>query len=199
MDRKELRKKLLEQRKLLPESMLREWGEAMTNRLLHSAVFRSAKTVHCFSGVTSKGEVSTALLIQTILDQDKILIMPRISRRSGHLEHHRVENLSDLSENHWGILEPAPNPHAAAAPPPELIIVPGLAADLSGNRLGYGKGYYDRFLSGTAASRVMLVPEIFVLEHLPAAPHDVPVHMLVTETRWVNCFGKINEMPGGDG
>jgi 5-formyltetrahydrofolate cyclo-ligase len=61
------------------------------------------------------------------------------------------------------------------------VVVPGLAFDLAGNRLGFGKGYYDRFLSGVAATKAAVLYDCQIVESVPAGPRDVPVDLLVTQ------------------
>ena len=68
----------------------------------------------------------------------------------------------------------------------DLVIVPGLAFDLHGHRLGYGTGYYDRFLKQTEATRVGVAFDVLTIDILPVAKHDVAMNTLVTESRIIS-------------
>ena len=113
--------------------------------------------------------------------------MPRVTDDPGVMEHIRVNDLAALVEGIWGIKEPASG-ESVETDTIDLVFVPGLAADRKGNRIGYGKGYYDRFLaSAPNAIKIMLVPSLFILNHIPPQKHDVPVDLLVTETDIIIC------------
>ncbi len=64
----------------------------------------------------------------------------------------------------------------------DLVLVPGLAFDAHRNRIGYGRGYYDRFLAQVAAPRIGLIPDALLVEAVPVDDHDVPVDLVVTDT-----------------
>jgi 5-formyltetrahydrofolate cyclo-ligase len=96
------------------------------------------------------------------------------------MEHRRYEGRSALTPNRWGILEPA----ATERVPPDaldVVIVPGLGADHSGNRIGQGSGYYDAFLRSVDAQRVLVTYDECFVPSLPTEAHDVPVTTVVTE------------------
>jgi 5-formyltetrahydrofolate cyclo-ligase len=89
--------------------------------------------------------------------------------------------------NRWGILEPRPELTQAEAPRPgDVIAVPAVALSRDGHRLGYGGGFYDRFLATTAALAVGIVYDPFLLESLPVEEHDARVAVIVTDQRTMN-------------
>lgn len=183
-DREQLRNRLIHERKRFNKSGLETIGKRITERLTSSESYRRAGTIHCFSGATEKGEISTRYLLSDIIRSQKKLVMPRMTAKRGELEHIRVHDTTTLKVNKLGIGEPV---HGEFVSPEDidLILVPGLAVDQEGIRIGYGGGYYDRFLTLTKAMKVMLVPDIFVLNKIPAQSHDVPVEAAVTELRWI--------------
>ncbi len=96
------------------------------------------------------------------------------------------ESEAHLRPNRWGILEPAggqPVDRSAI----DAVIVPALAADQRGVRLGYGGGFYDAYLAGMRATVVCPVYDACTEERLVAEPHDISVHVLITETRTLHC------------
>ncbi|GAB5603410.1 5-formyltetrahydrofolate cyclo-ligase [Thermus sp. FJN-A] len=90
-----------------------------------------------------------------------------------------VHPLGPLAPGPFGLLEPTTGPVDPAVL--DLVVVPGLAFDLEGYRLGHGKGFYDRFLASVRAESVGVVPEVLLLPRLPHDPWDVPVGHLATE------------------
>lgn len=129
---------------------------------------------------------------ELLVADDKRLVLPRTHRRpEPHLTLHHVTaaQLTDesaLSRHAYGFLEPT---QAAAAVEPDavdLFLVPGLAFDITGVRLGYGLGYYDRLLPRARAGAVVVgvTLDALVLPDLPHGPHDARMNYLVTETGW---------------
>ena len=187
MDQGSLRKKLLKQRELLGDLELEKLGTLISEQVIRSAWYREANVIHCFSGTLSKGEVPTYRILKDIISTGKTLVMPKMTGIDGIMEHHRVRHPDDLVSGKWGIMEPEINA-PVSVDDIDLVLVPGLAADGSGNRIGFGKGYYDRFLSEIPGVKsLMLVPEAFVLEQVPVNDMDVPVKALATEKRTVVC------------
>ena len=97
-----------------------------------------------------------------------------------------ITSLNELAKNRYGILEPAADPQKiVAASDLHVVLVPGLAFDVTGNRLGRGGGYYDRFLANCPdhVLRIALAFECQIVESVPVSEHDQPVDVIVTEKR----------------
>ncbi|MBP3192434.1 5-formyltetrahydrofolate cyclo-ligase [Natronogracilivirga saccharolytica] len=188
MDKDALRKKLLQQRTSMGALQLETLGRLISEQILRSSWYLEARVIHCFSGTISKGEVPTFKILKEIVGAGKTLVMPKVTKIPGVMEHHVVRDPEDLTSGNWGILEPA-NDNPVGVSEIDLVLVPGLAADRTGNRIGYGRGYYDRFLSEIPETRtIMPVPEIFVLEHIPTEQGDVAVKALATENIVADCI-----------
>ncbi len=178
---------MLQERRELGKAALEQFGEIICARVIDSDWYQHAKVIHCFHGVPGMGEVATRRLLEHVLSSGRTLVMPRVINPLGEMEHASVRDLDKLVPGAWGIPEPA-GTELIAASQIELVIAPGLAADPAGNRLGYGKGFYDRFFAQASnALKVMLVPSRFIVEKIPAADHDVPVDKLVTESGVLDC------------
>ena len=95
-----------------------------------------------------------------------------------------------MNPGHMGIPEPDPARTRRWQGTPELVIVPGAAFDPSGGRIGYGGGYYDRFLGASGATTVALAFQCQLYEALPQDAHDKRVDMIVTEERTIDCRKK---------
>ena len=94
-----------------------------------------------------------------------------------------INSFDDLSPGAYGILEPSAGEPTMSFEPASLCIVPALSYDEKGNRLGFGKGYYDRFLSGFKGIKTGICYELSLCETLPADDHDIRVDNIVTEDR----------------
>jgi 5-formyltetrahydrofolate cyclo-ligase len=187
MDRRSIRNRVLAGRRQMKKEELDRLGDLIAGQVLQAEWYRNAHCVHCFFGVTEKGEISTGRILADAIASGKVLVLPKVTGDDGGMNHVRVEDLSCLQPGPWDIPEPSGEDKVGPGDI-DLVLVPGLAVDLHGNRIGYGKGYYDRFLAeAERAVKVMLVPERFVYERIPAEDHDVPVGFIVTESGIHTC------------
>jgi 5-formyltetrahydrofolate cyclo-ligase len=174
--KKALRRSALEKRDRLPENE-RELQNIKIHERLEELMGQDAEPIHCY--VSFKTEVDTLTLIQKWCQEQRPLMCPRM-KEDGQLSHHWVRELSDLQRHRMGILEPrescpVADPHLA-----QWIIVPGLAFSESGQRLGYGAGYYDRFLSFYKARKVGLAFDQQMYRELPTELHDMNMDWVLT-------------------
>ena len=98
----------------------------------------------------------------------------------GRLKPGQFFGASYLKKGHYGVLEPVFDAEKEM-PEPDVVLVPALAVDGLGNRIGYGKGYYDAFLSEVKSCKIVPLFAKQVVDGIPSEPHDVPVDILVTE------------------
>ncbi|MDE0484272.1 MAG: 5-formyltetrahydrofolate cyclo-ligase [Candidatus Poribacteria bacterium] len=133
--------------------------------------------------LSMKSEVETRELIETFFNQERQVVAPVVGTKSGQLIPRCVQNLEkDLVEHRYGMLEP--NTNCPIFPPDQLqlIIVPGIAFDPNGYRLGYGKGFYDRFLpSCPNAVTIGIAFQTQLVVKICPQPWDIPVHHIFTE------------------
>lgn len=184
MPKRSIRERLLrERRQCSPENCL-QLSLEIQSRLLGEDCYRKAACLGLYSAILN--EVATEQLALRAWLDGKRVVYPRLIA-DDHLAFFEAAGFSDLSPGAFGILEPA-----ASRPVPlesiDLLVVPGVAFDLEGHRLGYGRGCYDRVLSGcrSGLEKVGLAYEFQVVEKLPVAGHDCRISRLVTERRTVN-------------
>jgi 5-formyltetrahydrofolate cyclo-ligase len=141
--------------------------------------------VACY--VSVQKEVETRGIIEYALDSGKQLAVP-VTRTRGVMNFQRILSLAGLQADRFGLLEPLED-NAQIILPGELdfVIAPGIAFDRQGNRIGFGGGYYDRFLTQTRAIRVGLAYSFQLVDLLPAETHDVRMDWLVTENEVISC------------
>ena len=157
-------------------------GAAACGHLSALPSYRKAATVLWYAAMSS--EVATLPAIEAALAEGKRVAVPWCD--GDDLALWRLESIAELEPGAWGIPEPVaerrrdPERQVAAAEI-ELAVVPGLAFDRSGRRLGHGKGYYDRLLARSPAVRAGLCFDAQVFPEVPAGPRDAVMDWLVTE------------------
>lgn len=176
--KRELRARMLdEQKKLRPEYILQSDGDIF-NRLVELPEYVSAKTVFVFCSVGN--EVDTRRLIEKSLAEGKRVAIP-ITLGVGVMEFSIISSLSGLRAGRLDIPEPDKSSPRVRPGKNDVMIVPGLAFDVGGNRLGHGAGYYDRYLANCECPTVGLCREVFFHAHVPHGENDVSVDMVITE------------------
>lgn len=187
-EKSEIREQALRARDRLTVEERRQKSLQIRNRLSHLAEFQQAKTVLLYHSFRS--EVETKDLIELALKEGKTVALPLTLPGQGLLACRISDPAQDLKTGSFGIREPIREKTAVLSPEEiELVILPGVAFDLKGNRLGWGAGYYDRFL-GSLPNKIPLVAlafEVQVVKNIPAGSRDVLVDKIVTEERVIDC------------
>lgn len=159
-------------------------SQAILGGIAGLPAFRDARAVLAYAGFGS--ELQTGGFLRRVLDEGKKLLLPRVNRERRLLELYEVGDPErDLQAGMWGISEPAPERCAVADPlDTDFVLVPGVAFDALGGRLGYGAGFYDRLISTSLPPRAWLVAGAFetqMVEEVPMYENDVPIDAVVTE------------------
>lgn len=181
----ELRKSILQARKSLPEEEVATKSRSITEKLLSLPEYREAQMVMLY--LDFRNEVATGELVKETLAAGKRVVVPITDTKNTALIPSEVIHYpDDITLGTWDI----PEPKKAAVRPVELtdidiVIVPGVAFDPQGNRLGYGGGFYDRFLLRTkpGTTFVALAFEMQIRDEVYPEAHDHPVHYVITENR----------------
>ncbi len=181
-EKKQLRRELLTRRAVLPER--EEKNRAIFERVSSLGSYCRAGRVLFY--ISSPQEADTRRLLRAALGEGKEVFAP-VSLPEGELAFYRLLDESELRHGRFGILEPPALPERMLQlrkeenPSDTLCLVPGLAFDRLGYRLGYGKGYYDRFLAKAPVFSLGLCYQELVLPRLPVGKYDRRVTCLVTE------------------
>jgi 5-formyltetrahydrofolate cyclo-ligase len=185
-----LRTAYLELRRALAPAQVAASSQAICSRLCGLALYQQTGLLHTY--VSSKGnEVDTQELIRTSLESGKRVCVPVVRPGTRRLAHAEVRDLAQLRPGRWGLYQPAEG-HGewlADLDAIDLVIVPGLAFDPLGHRLGLGGGYYDRFLARVRAPKIGLTYQELVLPEIPHETHDMLVDIVVTENQVYRCKG----------
>jgi 5-formyltetrahydrofolate cyclo-ligase len=178
--KRELRTRMQSIRKLLPDDSTEERSTKACAAVLALPEFQSARVVAGYIAMRKELDVSDALTAAA--DSGKRVVLPRITD-DGLVFHVHVPG-EPLVENDWGVLEPNPSAELVPIADIDLMLVPALALDLRGYRLGYGKSFYDRVLPQLEHGRAVgIVYDFQLLAEVPDEPHDQRVHWIITDTR----------------
>jgi 5-formyltetrahydrofolate cyclo-ligase len=155
-------------------------GAAICQRVVALPSYLAARAIHCY--LPMRSEVDTRPLIADALARGKRVAVPIVIPKASELSHAWLESLADdaLAPGVFGTYGPR-DPHPAMPGEWELTIVPLLAFDRRGFRLGYGKGYYDRLLAASATITVGVGYAAREIAALPDEGHDIPLDWIVTE------------------
>lgn len=148
MKKSELRKLYLSKRKAISTEQISIKSQQITNLFFQCFDFLGIKKIHIFLPIVKQNEINTWLIIRYLQENfSKInIVIPKVIPEKSELENYLLDEKS-LTENHWGILEPSGESQEKIQPKQiDLVIIPLLIFDKNGNRVGYGKGFYDRFL-----------------------------------------------------
>ncbi len=154
--------------------------KTICTKFLNSALYKNAAEILCYFAAGS--EINTGLIMDSALKDGKSLFLPRCADLHGNMDFYLVNSLKDLKKGAFGITEPDPEICSRADSFNNAVcIVPALGFDRLGFRLGYGKGYYDRFLEKFTNISVGLCYNELISERLPAESHDKPVDYIFTQ------------------
>ena len=163
MDKLNLRKECLSIRKNLP------FKEADLESVFPDGMYEKVNTVFCY--VSAKNEIGTKKIIIQMLEDKKTVCVPLCLDTEGNMICVKIDSLNDLGSGFFGIPEPKSR-EAFDKTKLDFVITPGVAFSSDGMRLGYGKGYYDRFLADISPYKVGLCHKELLTE-LKSEPHDV--------------------------
>lgn len=151
---------------------------------IHEKLFSTEQLSHskCIAFYSSLDkEVSTSTMINKALDLGKIVCLPKINSKEKNMMFHNILSTTSLEKNNFGILEPTNDEICTNI---DFIIVPGIVFDQSGNRIGFGYGYYDNFLNSTNIKyKIALAFDFQIVDKIDKLEHDIPMDMIITENR----------------
>ena len=177
----DLRNEYLAKRKALPEEERRSRDEQICRFILSSASFRYASTVLAY--YPRAYEIDIRPMLEEALTIGKRVALPRCEEQH-RMRYHYVSSLDCLSPGSYGILEPdADAPiFEESLSAPSLCLVPGVVFDTHGYRIGYGGGYYDRFLHDYHGSLAGVIYRDFILPSIPYGRYDLALPVMITDS-----------------
>lgn len=175
-----LRRQIKDYRKNLDPLKKALWDKNILTVLCSLDYYLQCDTVFCYLSMPQ--EVDTRAFVQRAWADGKKVAAPR-SRSGGQMDFYRFDRFSDLCQGPFGILEPKAQPENLAMPQGKrsLLLIPGLAFGKDGSRLGFGGGYYDRYIEKHKGIKIGLVYQECFYDTVPAERHDQTMDFVVTE------------------
>lgn len=190
--KKELRASMRRIRQEMPEPLRREKDRLIYERLVRLPQYKQAHTIITY--VSSSVEVDTRRFLQRALDDGKRVAVPRCVPGTHNMEMFYINSMDELESGSYGILEPSPKAQKCLKWRGSMCVVPAFCNDRQGYRLGYGGGYYDRFLSRYSGITVGINYSECVRDSICHGRYDVPLDLLLTE-RELLAFSKKDQKP----
>lgn len=187
MSREELRASLIERRAAIEPADRSLWDQLIFERAHKHRAFQIATRVHVYRSTPE--EVQTMPFIEYALGIGKEVYVPITPELGEDLQHCRVSWRTQWTPGRFGILEPVPESEQDLVPAEHFdqstaVIVPLVAFDKTCHRLGYGKGYYDRFLARAQATPIGVAYQCQLVQDVSAKPHDVALAAIATQECW---------------
>lgn len=186
MDKKTMRQQVRSQLEAISYADYRARSLEIAQKLMQQPSIKEGKTIAIT--ISSKPEVDTIAIIEALWQQGKTVVVPKCYPKTREMTFYAIEGFYQLETVYMDLREPIP----ALTEPVEretidTIIVPGIVFDQKGYRIGYGGGYYDRYLPGYQGALLALAFNEQLTKHVPFESHDVPVHAIVTEKGYIDC------------
>lgn len=183
MNKKQLRIKYKKMREEFTSEEIEEQSLDIANQLLKLPIWDHSY-YHLFLSISEKREVDTQTILHILQGKDKNIVLSKADFKSGKMHNYLLTDATVIKKNDWGIPEPVEGIEISPEKI-EVVFIPLLAFDKQGNRIGYGKGFYDRFLSECAKNVIKVGLSFYEADaNLPEMrPEDVPLDFCVTPNK----------------
>ena len=145
------------------------------SKLIKTKIISDAKSIGCYYSIGS--EVKTHEIINRFLSQNKIVSLPKVVQDS--MSFRKIDDLTKLETGEYDIPEPKDN--APVEEEHDVILIPCVGLDNDGNRIGYGVGFYDKYLEEKNVIKIALAYSKQIVKTIPASPNDVKMDWIITE------------------
>lgn len=179
-EKKKIRELIDNKRSALRPEVKEVFDEIIFKKIIESSEYKSSKTILVY--VSFNGEVDTHRFIKYALKDHKKVCVPKIVSKKEGMKAIEISAFEDLKTGSYGILEPASFNREIDDESINLVIVPGVAFDLKGGRIGYGGAFYDRFLKNISEDtfKVAIAYGFQTLKNIPIEVHDEKIHRIIT-------------------
>lgn len=187
--KKILRKEILKKRENINITEKKDMDKEILNRLLESKYYNEARNIFIY--ISYGSEINTKDIINKALKQNKRIYVPRTEFRTRVMDAVEISSLDKLTENSYGILEPSETHKHIDPNELDLILVPGVAFDRKGGRIGYGAGFYDRYFKKINCDNIKRITKLAlaydfqVIDKVPMDKLDIPVDCIITEKEFI--------------
>lgn len=187
MEKKTIRQEILNKKEEIDQNTLKSYSESIINQLYNTEYYKKAKIIMTF--ISFGAEVDTHDFIKNSIEKGKRIVVPITVPETKQLKLSEVFDFGELEVGFYDILTPKEEFIRYVDPSEvDLIIVPGVAFDRNGYRIGYGGGYYDRFLANLDhVTKISLAFDMQLIPKIPTDHYDIPVNYIITENEIIKC------------
>lgn len=182
LTKKDLRNIVYTRRNELNKGIKSDWDIEILKKLLQNEFYKKADVI--FTYISFGGEVDTIKFIEKALSDGKTICVPRVISKKEGMEAYEISSLNDLEKGFYGILEPKGESKFISPLHIDLIVMPGVAFDKANGRIGYGGGFYDRFLKRVTAEtiKIALAYTFQIFDSIPTEEFDEKADFIITGT-----------------
>ena len=186
LDKKQLRNSVLQQLNNMPYQAYRDRSRTLAKHLLQQKSVLEAKIIAIT--LSNKPEVDTSFIIEQLWKMKKRVVVPKCEASQRTMQFYEIDTFAQTERAYKNILEPIPELcEAVDQAQIDCIVVPGVVFDVLGYRIGFGGGYYDRYLQDYQGTTIALAFEEQLINEVPRESHDLPVHIIVGEHKTILC------------
>ena len=180
MDKNILRKEILERRNYLELDNKSKYDKVIFEKLINSDIYKKSKKI--FTYISFSSEVDTKKFINYAISDNKDIYVPKTDKVNKEMLAIKINSLNNMNVDKLGILEPKHVDKSKIGDKFDLIIMPGIAFDKNGNRIGYCGGYYDKYISkiNDKCVKLALAYELQIVENIKSEIHDIKVDFIIT-------------------
>lgn len=187
MDKKILRNQIRQSLKELSDRQYTQSSIDIKHQLLSEPSIIEGNTIAIT--ISKIPEVDTKEIIESLWDLNKKVVVPKCNPDNRSMHFYAIENFKQLEIVYMDLQEPKTDCTEFVSPEKiDCIIVPGIVFDYKGYRIGYGGGYYDRYLTDFKGIKISLAFDIQIVDHVPSEVFDIPVDLIITETDRIDCM-----------
>ena len=181
--KKDIRKEISKLRDNLDVNEKSVKDKEILKKLLNIKEYKESQNIFVF--VSYKSEVDTHEFIKESIKNDKVILVPKVKNKFGDMGAFKINSFNDLKSGFKGILECDESCSEFNKYNIDIVIMPGLAFDKDGGRIGYGGGYYDRFLKdlNKEIPKIAVAYELQVINNIPMEDYDIKPNKIITEER----------------
>lgn len=185
LNKKNIREEIIDKRNNLILDIKQNYDSLIFEEIINSEIYKKSKKI--FTYISFGSEVDTIKLINYSFSNNKEVYVPKTNKQTKDMIALKIHNFNNMSVDKWGIIEPKSVDKANIGTDFDLIIMPGIAFDKQGNRIGYGGGYYDKYISklNNASNLLALAYDFQIIQDIESESHDIKVDFILTNKGFI--------------
>lgn len=185
LNKKNIREEIIDKRNNLILDIKQNYDSLIFEEIINSEIYKKSKKI--FTYISFGSEVDTIKLIKYSFSNNKEVYVPKINKQTKDMIALKIHNFNNMSVDKWGIIEPKNVDKTNIGTDFDLIIMPGIAFDKQGNRIGYGGGYYDKYISklNNASNLLALAYDFQIIQDIESESHDIKVDFILTNKGFI--------------